>query len=150
MDLQQIADESEIRRLLAKYSHHADRKEPQGQAAVFTLNGRVRLYQGDPFSTEPIDTIDGRDNLAATFASLTAQYEVTTYLLGQSLISLDGDQASGETYCLAMHVLKDGDDSVLVTMSIRYIDTFTRTDHGWLIADRQHIFDWTDRRPTKP
>ncbi|NQX13376.1 hypothetical protein HQQ80_17250 [Microbacteriaceae bacterium VKM Ac-2855] len=45
-----------------------------------------------------------------------------------------------------MHVLHEGEQRVLLTMSIRYLDTFARTSDGWSIADRQLIFDWTDRR----
>jgi hypothetical protein len=150
MDLSYIADEFAIRDLVSRYAHHADRKEPDGQAAVFTTSGRVRLYEGDPSRSEPIDSITGRENLAATFADLIGRYDVTTYLNGQSLITVDGDTASGETYCLAMHILREGDLRVLLTMSIRYLDSFTRTGDGWLIADRQLVFDWIDRRPSQP
>lgn len=39
---------------------------------------------------------------------------------------------------------------MLLTMSIRYLDSFTKIDGRWLIAERKLIFDWTDRRPSRP
>ncbi|MFM9597465.1 nuclear transport factor 2 family protein, partial [Streptomyces scabiei] len=75
---------------------------------MFTVDGRVRLYDGDPDTTEPIDVVTGRDELERTFAELIARYEATTYLNGQSLIDVEGDTATGETYCLAMHLLDEG------------------------------------------
>ena len=148
MNVDDLADQLALRDLVARYAHHADRKQPAEQAAVFTVDGRVRLDDGDPDTTEPIDVVTGRDELERTFAELIARYEVTTYLNGQSLIDVDGDTATGETYCLAMHVLDEGAGRELLTMSIRYLDAFARTPGGWLIADRRLVFDWVDRRPS--
>lgn len=149
-NLDDIADQLAIRDLIARYAHHADRKQPVEQAAVFSRDGRVRLYEGDPSTAEPIDSITGRDDLAATFTDLIGRYDITTYLNGQSTIALEGDTATGETYCLAMHMLHEEGERQLLTMSIRYLDAFVRTDDGWLIDDRQLVIDWTDRRPSAP
>jgi hypothetical protein len=148
MNVDDPADQIALRDLVARYAHHADRKQPTEQSEVFTVDGRVRLYEGDPDATEPVDVVTGRAALARTFAELIARYDVTTYLNGQSLITVDGDAATGETYCLAMHVLDEGAGRELLTMSIRYLDVFARTPDGWLIADRRLVFDWVDRRPS--
>ncbi|WP_231579220.1 nuclear transport factor 2 family protein, partial [Microbacterium oxydans] len=125
---------------------------------VVTKLTRIGLGHDDILSAAPHGTTDqvspiraaDPDRLAATFTDLISRYVTTTYLNGQSTIALDGDTAAGETYCLALHVLYEGGERVLLTMSIRYLDTFARTDEGWLIQDRQLIFDWTDRRPSAP
>lgn len=148
MNVDDLADQLALRDLVARYAHHADRKQPVEQSEVFAVDGRVRLYEGDPDTTEPVDVVTGRAELERTFAELIARYEITTYLNGQSLIDIDGDTATGETYCLAMHVLHDGAGRELLTMSIRYLDAFVRTPSGWLIADRRLVFDWVDRRPS--
>ena len=31
---------------------------------------------------------------------------------------------------------------------IRYLDTFTRGDKGWLFAERRLVTDWMDNRPS--
>jgi hypothetical protein len=63
-------------------------------------------------------------------------------------ITLEGDRAEGETYCLAHHVLVDGDSGSLMIASIRYLDTFTKSKGTWLFAERRLYVDWTDTRPS--
>ncbi|MFB2554864.1 nuclear transport factor 2 family protein [Herbiconiux liangxiaofengii] len=146
-----VAERLEIRDVIDRYAHHADRRQPKEQAAVFTADGTVLLYEGDPNATAPVQTVSGRDDLTSTFAGLIAQYDATTYLNGQSTIERTGPaSATGETYCLAYHVLRENDQRMLLTMSIRYLDSFTKIDGSWLIAERKLIFDWTDRRPSHP
>lgn len=144
-----LVDRQELRDLVDAYAHCADRRDPQGQAAVFTEDGQVRLHEGDP-GAPPLQTITGRAALAATFAELIARYDATTYLNGQSTVTLDGDAAVGETYCVAHHLAREDGVRVLITMAIRYLDRFVRTPQGWRIAERDLVFDWTDRRPSSP
>jgi uncharacterized protein (TIGR02246 family) len=149
--LETLIDRERIRTLLAIYARGADRRDARLEASVFTEDGVVVLHQGDPSTHEPVDTIRGRDRLEETFAALVAQYDVTTYLNGQSTIRFTGpDAAEGETYCVAFHVLHDGNDRTLLTMSIRYLDQFVRVDGAWAIALRHLVFDWTDRSPSTP
>lgn len=148
------SDREEIQRLLNAYAHHADRRNPVEQAAVFSERGEVQLFEGDPDDVAALQTIRGRDALASTFTDLIAQYEATTYLNGQSDIVVDGDgdgnSATGETYCMAHHLLREDGRRILLTMAIRYLDRFERTTEGWRIAHRSIVFDWTDRRPSNP
>ena len=41
-----FSDRIAIRDLIDAYAHHADRRDPEGQAAVFAEHGEVRLFQG--------------------------------------------------------------------------------------------------------
>ncbi len=148
--LQLLADRQAIRDLVDAYAHHADRRDPAAQAEVFAEDGQVRLFQGDPTTHEPDQVITGRADLAATFDHLIQQYDATTYLNGQSNVVLDGDTASGESYCLAHHLTRQDGERVLIVMAIRYVDQFRRTGTGWRIARRDLVFDWTDRRPSQP
>jgi SnoaL-like domain len=68
--IQVLVDRFAIRDLVDAYAHHADRRDPDGQAAVFAEEGRVRLFEGDPAVSDPIQTITGRPALEATFADL--------------------------------------------------------------------------------
>src|SRR4051812_7836142 len=97
-ELRALVDRAAIRDLVDAYAHHADRRDPAAQAAVFTENGSVRLYEGDPALGEPVDTVTGRQALTATFTELVSRYEATTYLNGQSTVTISGDSATGETY----------------------------------------------------
>lgn len=151
VEADEVADLIAIRDVIDRYAHYADRRDAVRQAATFTVDGRVELYDGDPDSTPLLETVTGREALAETFRGLIARYDATTYLNGQSRIRRTAaDTATAETYCLAHHLLHEDGVRMLLVMSIRYLDTFTRTDEGWLIAERKLIFEWTDRRPSAP
>jgi hypothetical protein len=34
--------------------------------------------------------------------------------------------------------------------SLRYLDTFVKTDNAWLFAERNLILDWSETRPSAP
>ena len=74
-------------------------------------------------------------------------YEVTMHFNGQSTVALDGDHATGQTYCLAHHVTVDGGKRRLMIASLRYLDTFVKVDDAWLFGERLLYVDWVDERP---
>jgi len=76
-------------------------------------------------------------------------YAATTHFNGQSTVSLDGDRATGESYCLAHH-LSVGDDGqrTMMIASIRYLDELVKQDGWWLFAERRLMVDWTETRPS--
>ena len=76
----------------------ADRCLADDQAALFTSDGTVTVYAGDPAPTEPLQRLRAHAELTEAFQVLDPS-EVTTHFNRQSTITLDGDQASGETYC---------------------------------------------------
>ncbi|MEO3745227.1 nuclear transport factor 2 family protein [Plantactinospora sp. B5E13] len=141
----QAADRLAIRELVDAYAHLADRRDAQGQAALFTDDARLAVYDSGPDTTEPVQTLNGRDQLAAAFASL-GNYDKTTHFNGQSTVTVDGDRATGETYCLAHHLWTEEGQRTLMVMSIRYQDTFVRQGGRWLFAERRLITDWVDGR----
>ena len=80
------------------------------------------------------------------FAALN-QYDATTHFVGQTTIStLSDDRATGEAYCLAHHVTVDGSTRRLMVASLRYNDTFVKTDGAWLFSERVLYVDWVDER----
>ena len=139
------ADRLAIRELVDAWARHADRREPERQAALFTEDGRVTVYMGEPETSEAVQVLTGRAELTAAFEALRS-YEATTHFNGQHTATVDGDRATGETYCLAYHLWSSGGQRTLMIMSIRYLDAFIRQDGTWLFAERQLITDWTDRR----
>jgi uncharacterized protein (TIGR02246 family) len=139
------ADRLAIRELVDAWARHADRREPERQAALFTEDGRVTVYMGEPGTADAVQVLTGRAELEDAFAALR-NYEATTHFNGQHTVTLDGDRATGETYCLAYHLWTSDGQRTLMIMSIRYLDAFVRRDGQWLFAERQLITDWTDRR----
>jgi hypothetical protein len=89
-----------------------------------------------------------REALAPVFADLN-KYDATTHFVGQStILTLTGNRATGEAYCLAHHVTVDAGNRRLMIASLRYLDTFVKTDGAWLFAERLLYVDWLEERAT--
>jgi ketosteroid isomerase-like protein len=137
-----------IRGLVDAYAHCADRRDAEGQKALFTEDAHFLVYmEGD--GSEPTQELNGRDALTPVFEDLN-RYEATTHFNGQSTIALEGDRATGESYCLAHHLFTEDGERKLFVASLRYLDTFVKTDGSWLFAERRLYVDWTETRPSIP
>jgi hypothetical protein len=141
----EAADRLAIRELVEAYAHCADRRDAEGQMALFTTDTHFVVYMNAKAPT-PSQELHSRDALAPVFAALN-QYDATTHFVGQStLFTLTADRATGEAYCLAHHVTVDGDKRRLMLASLRYYDTFVKRDGSWLFAERLLYVDWTEER----
>jgi ketosteroid isomerase-like protein len=146
---EEAADRLAIRELVDAYAHCADRRDAKGQMALFTQDTRFLVFM-DRNSPEPTQELHGRESLAPVFDNLN-MYAVTMHFNGQSTVVLDGERATGESYCLAHHlsVGEDGQRTMMIA-SIRYLDQFAKQDGGWLFAERRLMVNWTETRPSTP
>jgi hypothetical protein len=142
------ADRLAIRALIDAYAHCADRRHANGQMALFTEDTAFHVFM-DGASPEPTYVLHGRDALAPVFANLN-QYRATTHFNGQSTVDLDGDRATGESYCIAHHLTVTGEKRTLMLASIRYLDQFVKLHGAWFFAERKLMVDWTDTRISEP
>jgi hypothetical protein len=142
----EAADRLALRELIEAYAHCADRRDAKGQMSLFTPDTHFVVYMNakDP---RPSQELHSREALAPVFADLN-QYAATTHFVGQSTItSLSNDRAAGEAYCLAHHVTVGDGARRLMVASLRYNDTFVKTDGAWQFAERLLYVDWVDERP---
>ena len=142
---EEAADRLAIRELVEAYAHCADRREANGQMALFTEDTHFVVFMNakDP---KPSMDLHSRDALAPVFADLN-KYDATTHFVGQSTIfTLTSDRATEEVYCLAHHLTVEGQNRRLMVASLRYLDTFVRVDGAWLFAERLLYVDWLEKR----
>ena len=142
----EAADRLAIRELVEAYAHCADRRDAKGQMALFTPDTHFVVYMNakDP---APSQELYSREALAPVFADLN-QYDATTHFVGQcTIFTLTSDRGTGETYCLAHHVTLEGGKRRLMVASLRYLDTFVKTEGEWLFMERLLYVDWVDERP---
>lgn len=144
-----IADRISIMELINLYAHYADRRQADKQSQLFTKNAIVNVYQGEPVTHKPIQVLLGRQELENAFGGLK-DYDITTHINGQTSLTINGDKATGETYCVAHHLKTENGQRTLTIMYIRYYDTFVREANNWLFSERKLIIDWTDSRPSNP
>jgi ketosteroid isomerase-like protein len=138
-----LADQRALERLTEEYAHATDRREPDRAASLFTDDGLFTLFM-DGADGEPTAHYRGRAAITEAVASVS-RYDATTHFLGQRSFEVDGDQARGETYCLACHVRKKLGLQVNVVLAIRYLDQCVRRDGRWLLRERRLVTDWTQR-----
>jgi hypothetical protein len=142
---EEAADRLAIRELVEAYAHCADRRDARGQMSLFTTDTHFVVYMNAKDPT-PSQELHAREALAPVFADLN-KYDATTHFVGQSTIfTLTNDRATGEAYCLAHHVTVDGEKRRLMVASLRYHDTFVKTEGAWLFAERLLYVDWLEER----
>jgi hypothetical protein len=142
---EEAADRLAIRELVEAYAHCADRRDAQGQMALFTADTHFVVYMNakDP---KPSRELHSREALAPVFADLN-KYDATMHFVGQSTIfTLTGNRATGEAYTLAHHLTIDGGKRRLMIAALRYLDTFVKIDGAWLFAERLLYVDWIEER----
>ena len=140
----EAADRLAIRELIDAYARCADRRDADGQKALFTPDTRFVVYMAGE-DADPTDDLRGRESLTPVFENLKI-YEATTHLNGQSTVVLDGDSAAGESYCIAHHVSSAHGERTLMIAALRYHDTFSKADGTWRFAERRLYVDWTETR----
>jgi ketosteroid isomerase-like protein len=142
------ADRLAIRELVDAYAHCADRRDAEGQKSLFTEDAHFVVYM-DGQGSVPTQVLDGREALTPVFNDLN-RYQATKHFIGQSTIALDGDRATGESYCIAHHLFTEDGERKLMIAWLRYSDTFVKLDGAWLVVERNIYVDWTETRPSHP
>jgi hypothetical protein len=144
--LAEQADRLAIRELIDAYAHCADRRDADGQKALFTTDTHFVVYM-EGQGSEPTQVLDGREALTPVFDDLN-RYEATMHFNGQSTITLDHEWGSGESYCIAHHLYSEDGERKLMVAYLRYDDRFIKVDGAWMFAARSIYVDWAETRPS--
>src|SRR5712672_264727 len=142
---QEAADRLAIRELVEVYAYCADRRDAKGQMALFTPDTHFVVYMNAKDPT-PSQERHSREALAPVFDDLN-KYAATMHFVGQStILTLTNDRATGEAYTLAHHLTIDGVKRRLMIATLRYNDSFVKTNGEWLFAERKLYVDWIEER----
>jgi uncharacterized protein (TIGR02246 family) len=136
-------DQWEIRQLVERYAQAVDRADPAGVAALFAPDGVLEVWM-DPKLDEPTAVRAGRDEIETAIGGIT-RYRATHHTIASSVADVDGDQASGETRCVAHHIYDDGDEVRDRVLYIRYVEAFARIDGRWQFTRREFHVQWRAR-----
>lgn len=142
--IQELEDRTLIRELVDQYAYCADTRDAQGQMAIFTEDTRFEVFY-DPKSETPSQVITNRADLFPVFDNLNT-YQSTMHFNGQSTVKIDGNYASGITYCMAHHLTTEKGIQKLMVAAIRYHDQFIKQGGKWLFAERKLLVDWIENR----
>ena len=134
--MNRLADEAALRRTADVYAQGADRKDKQLWRSLLAEDCRI---EGPGFVTEGLDaTLQSIDALGQMFRS-------TFHKVHNQMVMIDGDRASGETYCTADHLLNDVDQ--LLRWTIRYVDEWRREGEDWRFTRRKLELLWEETVP---
>ena len=81
----EAADRLAIRELFDAYAHCADRRDAEGQMALFTTDTRFAVYMNGPQEAASY-VLEGREALAPVFDDLN-RYDATMHFNGQQTVS---------------------------------------------------------------
>jgi uncharacterized protein (TIGR02246 family) len=130
-----VADRLAIADLVHAYAQGIDRRDVDAVAALFTDDADFVAY-ATPGATEPTTQRQGREKIFRSISGGLRQYRTTVHTIGNHLASVDGDRATGETRCVAYHVLGEEGAETLMIWHLRYLDAYARTADGWRIDQR--------------
>lgn len=131
--LQTLLDRQEIAELCARYTAALDTKDWELLRSCFAAA---------PAFVHPGGRLDGWEQILARTSAALAPLTRSQHLLGNILVSVDGDRATSSCYFHAQHVRSGTPGGELYVIAGRYDDTLRRTDDGWRIAERVQTYLW--------
>lgn len=141
-----VDDLVEIRKLVDAYAAAMDDSDLDAFPRLFVPDGAlvVRvLGRDDPVATF---TGPGPDGIGLIARMMRDLYAATTHHVTTHDASIDGERATGTTYCLAHHLTAE-DNPSLETLCVRYVEEFVNTDGGWKMRVRDVTRLWSQIAP---
>jgi ketosteroid isomerase-like protein len=132
---QTTSDRVALRDLVQAYAEGCDTKNAALLRSCFTENAVLTVHWVDRDATSMVFP-DGAEQIPRGLA----RYDLTFHFIGNHRVEIDGDDATGHTYCFAHHI-RGTDDHI---MAIRYDDTYRREADGWKIAERHLRHLWNE------
>jgi ketosteroid isomerase-like protein len=142
-----VADKLALRDLVEAYASAVDRLDATLFQSLWTDDAVLCVHFPD--GREPVELTG--EAIAGVPARLDDLWQRTFHLVANHRVTLEGDEALGELYCVAHHVRGAGRVSVDHEMTIRYDDVYRRVGGEWRFARRDVVMLWThDRTITGP
>jgi hypothetical protein len=141
-DLEELLSRAEIGDVIKRLARGTDR-----------LDGELIASCYHPDGTDDHNAFRGTGAAFANWVVETLPYFAATHhFIADPYIRVAGDVAQVDTYCIAHHVSRPGEDGRATDMvlALRYVDRFERRNGEWRIAKRVCAFDWTYTVPFDP
>ena len=144
--LQRIEDRLALKSLVDRFSNLADQKDVAAQLPLFTEDATVETY----FEGQLFGAFHGREQIGDGFSAYLANFKRVYHINGQQTIELNGDHATGTSYCLVVLVRTENGKKLRSTGGVYYHDEYFRDGSDWLIAKRVSHFAWRDLNEMTP
>lgn len=139
--LQRLEDIAALRNLIDTFSNLADQKDIASQVLLFTEDATVDSY----FGAHLVSSLTGREKIGGAFGAYLDKFDTVYHQNGQQTVEIDGDTATGVSYCLVALIGTEDGKRVQNTSGVHYNDMYVRSGATWLIAKRTAHFSWQQR-----
>ena len=133
-----IEDTLALKKLVDTFSNLADVKDVKSQMDLFTDDAEVISETGNQtFHSK------GKKEIEKAFTDYLALFQIVYHLNGQQTVEINGDHATGISYCFVT-LIGDGKKN---QSGVRYNDTYVKKNGKWLIKKRESNFMFTSVDP---
>ncbi len=132
-------DHAALKSLSLDYARAVDRRDSDLLLTLLSDDAQVIM---------PGVTMQGEEAFASITATLASMFESTQHKVHNQTITINGNIASGETYCTASHLRRRDDGKLEVEdWAIRYQDEYIKLNERWFFKVRELVIDWVEIRP---
>lgn len=140
-----MSDLVALRGLVDAYAVAMDDCDLEALASQFDSDGQLVVVAAGREKPLAVLTGPGPEGIGAIALAMRDCYEHTLHNVTTHVAALDGDSATGTTYCVAHHVPPDGGE--VEFLAVRYAESFRRDQRGWRFARREVVRLWSGKTP---
>ncbi len=135
--LEDLIAKQAIKELVLKYCRAIDRKDYVSLATLY--HDEATDDHGGMFNGTAKEFLAWLPNMLETM-------KVTSHMVTNHLITVDGDYAEGEVCTIAYHLTHDDQEIII---GGRYLDKYFCTYGLWQFTHRQIVLDWNQIQPSR-
>jgi len=134
-ELREMLDHFQIRKVLAEYCRGSDRADESLMRSV---------YAAESWDDHGIVQADGAEFSRVMCQMVIETTDTMSHTLGQSLITVEGDEAGAETYFIAVALDGAADGKPCCNqLGGRFVDRLVREEGQWKVKHRVVMRDWS-------
>lgn len=145
MNIKELEDRIAIKELVDKISILGDTKDFENQVQLFSENAISETIAGG----KTILKLVGRKEMAQAFEKFLQDVETVYHFNGQQVVTVDGDNAKGQCYCLITLIENENGKKIQTTIGAIYRDHYIRENDKWLVSKRVGLFEWQNKTEIK-
>ncbi len=142
MEIKELADRISLKHLVDTVSILADKKDVHAEVQLFSENAISETFARGVSALK----LKGRKQMEQAFGDFLKDFETVYHLNGQQQVTINGDSATGTSYCQVTLIGMENGKKMKTTIGVTYQDDFIRENNRWLIAKRIGNFDWQEKR----
>jgi hypothetical protein len=144
------ADKVLITEVMNRYAALVASDDPSQVVYLFTEDAELHYGKFDVRGRSDIRRFFARTSPEVSSSMPLDTWVASTPVITNALIELDGNAASCESTCLAIHTGFRAGQGVVIVRGTQNSDRLTRTSIGWQINCRHHRTIWSFEVPGTP